>query len=59
MRRDEDVFIMAGDFKTLMIESKGRLPAYKDFIFGADMTYFVTNGTSTANKIAVVPRGSA
>ncbi|MET1756673.1 sulfotransferase [Novosphingobium sp. RD2P27] len=35
---NEDVFIMAGDFKTLMIESKGRLPAYRDFIFGADMT---------------------
>ncbi len=35
---NEDVFIMAGDFKTLMIESKGRLPAYKDFIFSCDMT---------------------
>ena len=35
---NEDVFIMAGDFKTLMIESKGRLPAYKEFILGADMT---------------------
>ncbi|MDE2301753.1 MAG: sulfotransferase [Sphingomonadales bacterium] len=34
---NEDVFIMAGDFKTLMIESKGRLPAYKDFIFSCDM----------------------
>jgi hypothetical protein len=35
---NEDVFIMAGDFKTLMIESKGKLPAYKDFIFSCDMT---------------------
>jgi hypothetical protein len=35
---NEDVFIMAGDFKTLMLESKGRLPAYKDFIFSCDMT---------------------
>ena len=35
---NEDVFIMAGDFKTLMIESKGKLPAYKDFIFNCDMT---------------------
>ncbi|VWX55039.1 sulfotransferase [Novosphingobium sp. 9U] len=35
---NEDVFIMAGDFKTLMIESKGRLPGYKDFIFSCDMT---------------------
>jgi hypothetical protein len=35
---NEDVFIMAHDFKTLMIESKGKLPAYKEFIFGCDMT---------------------
>lgn len=35
---NECVFIMAGDFKTLMIESKGKLPLYKDFIFGCDMT---------------------
>ena len=35
---NEDVFIMAHDFKTLMLESKGKLPAYKEFIFGADMT---------------------
>jgi hypothetical protein len=35
---NEDVFIMAHDFKTLMIESKGKLPAYKEFIFSCDMT---------------------
>ncbi|MBW8783960.1 MAG: sulfotransferase [Novosphingobium sp.] len=35
---NEDVFIMAHDFKTLMIESKGRLPGYKDYIFSADVT---------------------
>jgi hypothetical protein len=35
---NECVFIMAGDFKTLMIESKGKLPLYKDFIFSCDMT---------------------
>lgn len=29
---------MAHDFKTLMIESKGILPKYRDFIFAADMT---------------------
>ncbi|MEO6093565.1 MAG: sulfotransferase [Novosphingobium sp.] len=35
---NEDVFIMAHDFKTLMIESKGKLPEYKEFIFSCDMT---------------------
>ena len=35
---NECVFFLAHDFKTLMIESKGRLPEYKDFIFSADMT---------------------
>ncbi|MFT4025461.1 MAG: sulfotransferase [Novosphingobium sp.] len=35
---NECVFFMAHDFKTLMIESKGRLPAYKEFIFSCDMT---------------------
>jgi len=34
----ECVWYLAHDFKTLMIESKGILPEYKDFIFGADMT---------------------
>lgn len=34
----ECVWYLAHDFKTLMIESKGRLPGYKDFIFDADMT---------------------
>lgn len=35
---NECVFFMAHDFKTLMIESKGILPEYKDFIFSCDMT---------------------
>ncbi len=35
---NEDVFIMAQDFKTLMLESKGKLPAYRDYIFSADVT---------------------
>jgi len=34
---NECVFFMAHDFKTLMIESKGVLPGYKDFIFSCDM----------------------
>ncbi|GAB7555012.1 sulfotransferase [Novosphingobium sp. 11B] len=35
---NECVFFMAHDFKTLMIESKGKLPLYKDFIFSCNMT---------------------
>ncbi|MDE2405262.1 MAG: sulfotransferase [Sphingomonadales bacterium] len=35
---NECVFFMCHDFKTLMIESKGKLPEYKDFIFSCDMT---------------------
>ena len=35
---NECVFFMAHDFKTLMIESKGKLPEYKEFIFSCDMT---------------------
>ncbi len=34
----ECVWYLAHDFKTLMIESKGKLPEYKDFIFSCDMT---------------------
>ena len=34
----ECVWYMAHDFKTLMIESKGVLPEYREFIFGADMS---------------------
>lgn len=34
----EDVEIMAQDFKTLMIESKGILPEYKEFIFNCDVS---------------------
>lgn len=35
---NECVFFMAHDFKTLMIESKGILPKYGEFIFSCDMT---------------------
>ncbi|WP_324694653.1 sulfotransferase [Novosphingobium sp. RL4] len=35
---NECVFFMAHDFKTLMIDSKGKLPEYKEFIFSCDMT---------------------
>ncbi len=35
---NECVFFMCHDFKTLMIESKGVLPHYKEFIFSCDMT---------------------
>jgi len=34
----ECVWYLAHDFKTLMIESKGKLPEYKEFIFSTDMT---------------------
>jgi Sulfotransferase family len=35
---NECVFIMAHDFKTLMWESRGKLPAYRDWIFQTDAT---------------------
>jgi hypothetical protein len=35
---NEDVFIMAHDFKTLMWESRGKLPAYREWIFSTDVT---------------------
>jgi hypothetical protein len=35
---NEDVFIMAHDFKTLMWESRGKLPGYRDWIFSTDVT---------------------
>ncbi len=35
---NECVFIMAHDFKTLMWESRGKLPAYRDWIFQTDVT---------------------
>ncbi len=35
---NECVFFMCHDFKTLMIESKGILPKYREFIFDCDMT---------------------
>jgi hypothetical protein len=34
----ECVWYLAHDFKTLMIESKGILPEYREYIFSADMT---------------------
>jgi hypothetical protein len=35
---NECVFIMAHDFKTLMWESRGKLPTYRDWIFKTDVT---------------------
>src|SRR5215475_1090488 len=35
---NECVFIMAHDFKTLMWESRGKLPNYRDWIFATDTT---------------------
>ena len=35
---NECVFIMAHDFKTLMWESRGKLPTYRDWIFQTDVT---------------------
>ncbi len=35
---NECVFIMAHDFKTLMWESRGKLPAYREWIFQTDVT---------------------
>ena len=35
---NECVFIMAHDFKTLMWESRGKLPNYRDWIFETDVT---------------------
>jgi hypothetical protein len=33
---NEDVFIMASDFKTLMWESRGKLPGFREWIFSTD-----------------------
>jgi hypothetical protein len=35
---NECVFIHAGDFRTLMLESRGKLPRYRDYILNADLT---------------------
>ncbi len=35
---NEDVFIMSNDFKTLMWESMGYMPTYRDWIFSTDAT---------------------
>lgn len=35
---NEDVYIMAHDFKTLMWESRGKCPNYRDWLLSTDMT---------------------
>ncbi len=35
---NECVFFMAHDFKTLMLESRGKLPNYRDWLLSTDMT---------------------
>jgi len=35
---NEDAFIMANDFKTVMWESRGKLPTYRDWIYSTDWT---------------------
>ncbi len=35
---NECVYFMAHDFKTLMLESRGKLPNYRDWLFSTDMT---------------------
>lgn len=35
---NEDVYIMAHDFKTLMLESRGKMPEYRDWLLSTDMT---------------------
>jgi hypothetical protein len=35
---NEDVFIMASDFKTVMWESRGKLPTYREWIYATDTT---------------------
>jgi Sulfotransferase family len=35
---NECVFFLAHDFKTLMIESMGKLPEYREFLFSCDMS---------------------
>ncbi len=35
---NECVFFMAHDFKTLMLESRGKLPNYRDWLLSCDMT---------------------
>jgi hypothetical protein len=35
---NEDVYIMAHDFKSLMWEARGKLPRYREWIFSTDLT---------------------
>jgi len=35
---NECVYFMAHDFRTLMLESRGKLPNYRDWLFSTDMT---------------------
>jgi hypothetical protein len=35
---NECIFFMAHDFKALMLESRGKLPNYRDWLFSTDMT---------------------
>ncbi len=35
---NECIFFMAHDFKALMLESRGKMPGYRDWLFSTDMT---------------------
>lgn len=53
-----DLSISVGELGSLLDHSGpvGEAERYAARVFGADMTYFVTNGTSTANKIVFFGR---
>lgn len=53
-----DLSISVGEMGSLLDHSGpvGEAERYAAKVFGADMTYFVTNGTSTANKIVYFGR---
>lgn len=53
-----DLSISVGELGSLLDHSGplGEAERYAAKVFGADMTYFVTNGTSTANKIVFFGR---
>lgn len=55
-----DLSISVGELGSLLDHSGpvGEAEKYAAKVFGADMTYFVTNGTSTANKIVFFGRVS-
>jgi arginine decarboxylase len=56
-----DLSISVGELGSLLDHSGplGEAERYAAKVFGADMTYFVTNGTSTANKIVFFGRVTA